>query len=416
MGAALLRIGCNDAIRDFIRWYANFQAEDGNIPDCVDWEGTEWLPEFDAYGQFIYGVMEYYRFSGDKNFLMEMWPAVVKTLAYMESLRSRRLTPEYQTSEKQGYYGLLPESMSHEGYMAHPVHSYWDNFWAIRGLGDAAEMAEIMGDHAEASRLASVQDSLSEDVHGSLLSTIARHGIDFLPGSAELGDFDPAAIAIAISLLDALHLLPQPETTYTFDKYLTGFRQRTSGAAAWNNYSAYEIRIIGALVRLGRRREAIELTEFMLADRRIPAWNQWPEITWHDPSGPSFIGDLPHTWISAEYILSICSMFAYEREADHSLVIAAGVALEWLQDGCDVGVENLPTYYGKLSYRMRMERENTLLLNITGDLILPQGGIVVKPPLLQPIQQVEVNDRALGEFKPDSFTLNECPAEVVVRF
>ena len=92
MGAALLRLGCSDALRDFIRWYARFQSEDGNIPDCADWEGTEWLPEFDAYGQFIYGVMEYYRFSGDKAFLAEMRPAVAKTLAYMEDLRNRRLT------------------------------------------------------------------------------------------------------------------------------------------------------------------------------------------------------------------------------------------------------------------------------------------------------------------------------------
>jgi hypothetical protein len=237
-----------------------------------------------------------------------------------------------------------------------------------------------------------------------------------VPGSVELGDFDPAATAIAIALLDQLQILPQAEINNTFDKYLAGFHERADNTVAWNNYSAYEIRIIGALVRLGRRREALELTEFMLADRRIPAWNQWPEITWRDPSGPSFIGDLPHTWISAEYILSICSMFVYEREADLSLVIAAGVAPEWLEDRCEVGVENLPTYYGKISYLIHLEREDTMLLNIPGDLILPPGGIVVKPPLPRPIRQVEVNGRALTDLKADSFTVGECPAEVAVIF
>ncbi len=64
----------------------------------------------------------------------------------METLRSQRLTPEYQTPEKRACYGLLPESMSHEGYMAHPVHAYWDDFWALRGFKDAAAMAEILGD------------------------------------------------------------------------------------------------------------------------------------------------------------------------------------------------------------------------------------------------------------------------------
>jgi len=416
MGAALLRLGRTAALRDFIRWYADYQAGDGALPDCADREGTEWLPEFDAYGQLIFGVMEYYRFTGDRAFLAEMRPAVEKTVAYLESLRSKRLTAEYRTPEKKGCYGLLPESMSHEGYMAHSVHAYWDDFWAIRGLRDASDMEEVLGDAAEASRLAALRDSLSKDVRASLAVTIARHGIDFVPGSVEFGDFDPTATANAIGLLDLLHLLPPDETSATFDKYLAGFRERAGGSLEWNNYSAYEIRIIGALVRLGRRREAAELAAFMVADRRIPAWNQWPEISWRDPLSPSFMGDLPHTWISAEYILAICSMFAYEREADQSLVVAAGVSPEWLRDGFEVGVEDLSTYYGKISYGLRLEHSDTLHLSLQGELHVPQGGIVVRPPLPRSIREIEVNGTVLDHFTAESFTLHACPAEVVIRF
>lgn len=415
MGAALLRLGDSAAMREFIRWYARYQTEDGNIPDCADWEGTEWLPEFDAYGQFIYAVMEYYRFSSDRAFLEEMRPAVAKTLAYMEGLRSRRLTAEYQSPEKRACYGLLPESMSHEGYMAHPVHAYWDDFWALRGVRDAAVMAEVLGDREEALRLAGLRDEFSENLRTSLAATIARHKIDYVPGSVELGDFDPTATAVAITLLDQLHLLPLPETAQTFDKYLAGFRERASGALDWNNYSAYEIRIIGALVRLGRVREALELTRFMLDDRRIPAWNQWPEISWRDPLGPSFIGDLPHTWISAEYIVAIRSFFAYEREADESLVIAAGIGEEWLAEGREVGVENLPTYYGSLSYALRREEGGALRLRLGGDLIVPPGGIVARPLLSRPLREVTLNGTPLTAFTAESFTCRECPAEAVMR-
>jgi hypothetical protein len=417
MGAALIRAGYPTAIRDFIRWYAQFQSDDGNIPDCADREGTEWLPEFDAYGEFIYAVAEYYRFTGDKEFLSEMWPAVAKTLSYMEGLRSKRLTKEYQSGEKQACYGLLPESMSHEGYMAHPVHAYWDDFWAIRGLRDASLMAEVLGDAAEAERLASLQEAMSENVTASLRATMARHKIDFIPGSVEFGDFDPTATSVSVNLLDQLHLLPLKETHNTYDKYLAGFRERAGGKLNWNNYSAYEIRIVGALVKLGRRRDALDVMEFMLRDRRIPPWNQWPEISWRDPLGPSFIGDLPHTWISAEYMLSICTMFAYEREDDESLVIAAGVAEEWLSDGFEVGVKHLPTYYGNLSYSLRLEAKDTLRLKLEGvGLTLPQGGIVAMPPLPRPIRQVQINGRAVSDFQPESFTCTECPAEALVRF
>ncbi len=100
MGAALARVGLPGAQRDFIRWYSGFQAEDGNLPDCADASGCEWLPEYDCWGQLIFAVMDYYRFSGDTAFLAEMWPAVLKSVDYMEALRKQRMTPEYQTPEK----------------------------------------------------------------------------------------------------------------------------------------------------------------------------------------------------------------------------------------------------------------------------------------------------------------------------
>ena len=146
---------------------------------------------------------------------------------------------------------------------------------------------------------------------------------------------------------------------------------------AWNNYSAYEIRIIGALVRLGRRRDALEVMEFMLADRRIPVWNQWPEISWRDPSGPSFIGDLPHTWISAEYILAICACSPTSGRRMHPWSLPREWRRSGLSDGSAVGVENLPTHYGNLTYSLRLKSKDTLRLRLKGDLAVPPGGIVV---------------------------------------
>jgi hypothetical protein len=416
MGAALLRIGCPQAMRDFIRWYVGYQAEDGNIPDCTGPEGPEWLPEYDAYGEFVYAVVEYYRFTGDAEFLAEMQPAVTKALAFMEGLRKRRLTDEYDTPEKRVFYGLLPESMSHEGYMAHPVHAYWDDFWAVRGLRDGALMARVLGNAPEADRLDRLRDSFSENVRASLKAAMAMHRINFVPGSAELGDFDPTSTSIAVGPLDEAHLLPKAETANTFDRYIEGFRKRASGAAAWTNYTAYEMRNIGALVRLGRRREALELMEFMLRDRRIPAWNQWPEISWRDLSGPSFIGDLPHTWVGAEYILAIRTLFAYERQADQALVIAAGVAEEWLSEGFEVKVKDLPTYFGDISYSLRLDSPGVLRLRLGGNLVLPPGGIVVEPPLARPIRLVHVNGRVLENFQSHSLTCRKYPAEIVVDF
>lgn len=109
------------------------------------------------------------------------------------------------------------------------------------------------------------------------------------------------------------------------------------------------MRIVGALVQLGRRDDANELAAFLLTDRRPRPWNQWPEIAWRDPASPGHIGDVPHSWIGAEYMLAFRSMLVFEREAERALVIGAGVPAQWLE-GDGIAVVNLPTYFGPVSF------------------------------------------------------------------
>ena len=148
----------------------------------------------------------------------------------------------------------------------------------------------------------------------------------------------------------------------------------------WNNYTAYEIRIIGALVRLGKRAEALELLEFFLSDRRPRRWNQWPEISWRNPRSPGHLGDVPHTWIASEYMLAFASLLAYEREADDALIIGAGVDAKWIAAPGGISVRGLPTWHGALDLTMKREARGALLVELGGHLRLPRGGFVVRPP------------------------------------
>jgi hypothetical protein len=414
MAAALLRVGRSAEAVEFVRWYATYQAADGNVPCAVDRNGPDWLPEHDSHGEMIFAVMECYRFTRDRAFLAVMWPTVRNAVVYLESLRATRISPEFDAPEFRARRGLLPESVSHEGYLAHPVHAYWDDFWALQGYRDAAEMATLLGEHAEARRIAAIRDEFRAAVRASLELTMAERKIDYVPGSVEWADFDPTATANAVMLLDGLANLPEAPLRRTFDEYLAGWRRRTRGEIDWNNYSAYEIRIIGALVHLGRRDEAAELLEFFLADRRPAAWNQWPEITWRDPRSPGHIGDVPHTWIGAEYVLALRTMLAYERVAEDALVLAAGVPARWLAGGSEVAVTGLPTHYGVLDLGLRRDGD-ALRLTLSGTVEVPAGGIVLRPPLDGPVGAVEVNGRRTGRFDAESATITECPAEVVLR-
>nr|MBS0019048.1 discoidin domain-containing protein [Gammaproteobacteria bacterium] len=180
MAAALLRRGCVHQAEDFVRWYAAHQAVDGTVPCCVDRGGPDWLPEHDSHGELIFAVMECFRFSGDRDWLAEFWPVVRKAAECIERLRGQRLGSAYQTPARRSCYGLLPESVSHEGYLAHPVHAYWDDFWALRGLKDAAAMAGALGDAAALQRLTSLRDDFRATLYASIAATMSERSIDYL--------------------------------------------------------------------------------------------------------------------------------------------------------------------------------------------------------------------------------------------
>ncbi|HEY5102023.1 MAG TPA: hypothetical protein VII70_04505, partial [Steroidobacteraceae bacterium] len=140
-------------------------------------------------------------------------------------------------------------------------------------------------------------------------------------------------------------------------------------------------------------------------------WNQWPEIAWRDPRAPAHVGDLPHTWVAAEYVLAVRSLFAYEREADQTLVLGAGLAPEWIT-GRGVEVSEMPTLYGRLSFSLRASDANTLHIKIAGAL---SARIVVRPPLARPLSSVTVNGHACASFDNDSVTITATPADVICR-
>lgn len=414
MSAALLRMGRSAEVRDFLAWYAPHQAADGNVPCAIDRSGVDWLPEHDSHGQLVFTLAEYFRFTGDRDFVARLWPAALAAIGYLEALRERRCTDEFAAPGRRACFGILPESVSHEGYLAQPVHAYWDDFWALRAMGDATDLARALGEDAEADRLSALRESFGRCLYASIEATISARGLSYVPGSVEWADFDPASTATAVAISDAAERLPSSPLAWTFDEYLKGLRRRRRGEIDWNNYTAYEIRILGALARLGRRDEAHELLDFFLADRRPRPWNQWPEISWRDPRSPGHLGDVPHAWIGAEYVLALLGLFAYERPADGTLVLAAGVSDAWLDAG-EIGVDGLPTWWGPLGYTLRRSGASALRLDIAPGLRAPAGGIVLRPPLRRPLVAVEVDGEPIPAIDPAGVTLRQAPSQVVLR-
>ncbi|MCA9259249.1 MAG: hypothetical protein KDA61_08620, partial [Planctomycetales bacterium] len=308
-------------------------------------------------------------------------------------LRSERMTEEFQRTGAdavrqepgkapvplRAFYGLMPESISHEGYSAKPMHSYWDDFFTLKGLKDAAEIATTLGKTERAEQIAELADDFATTLYDSLDAARAAHGIEYLPGCAELGDFDATSTTIALWPCEELHRLPQAALQATFDRYWERFvARRDDPDFAWFDYTPYELRVVGTFVLLNQPQRAAEALEFFLRDRLPREWNQWPEVVYREPRTARFLGDLPHTWCGSDFLNSVRTAFLYERADDQTVVVFAGLPSQWYGDQ-PIGFRNLPTYGGRLSCTAKL-RDGVFEVLASGDCPVPSGGLRISLP------------------------------------
>jgi hypothetical protein len=384
----LLRLGDEETVREFLNWYAGFQFANGKVPCCVDVRGADPVPENDSGGEFLFLIDVTHRYTHDRALLEKLWPNVVNAVDYMERLRQSERTPQNLEGDRRVFYGLMPASISHEGYSAKPMHSYWDDFWALAGYESAVRIARALEKKEEMRRFIAARDEFRSDLYRSLDLALKQHKIDYIPGAAELGDFDATSTSIAISPVGEQQMLPPAAMLETFQKYWREFQRRRTDRN-WDAYTPYELRNLGTFIRLGWRERGLELLQFFMNDRRPGTWNQWAEVVGREVRKPRFVGDMPHGWVASDYGRSLLDMFAFERPADDTLVLMAGVPRQWLRKQ-GFAIKNLRTPYGLLSYSLTVKgKQRTLQID---DIKLPVGGIVIawppgEPALDQDIQQ-----------------------------
>ncbi len=395
---ALLHTGHREQVRRFIDWFAPYQYPSGKIPCVVDQRGADPVPEHDSHGQFVHLLWTYYRFTGDDSPLSKHFDRVVKVVDYIESLRAQRMTDEFRQGppEKRMLYGLVPESISHEGYSAKPMHSYWDGFFVIRGLKDAVAIAEHLDRPAFAKRCETLLSQYRQSMYESMRQSMTLHDINYIPGCAELGDFDATSTTIGVYPAGELGRIPEPQLRNTFERYWRFFTERRDDPSfEWNDYTPYEIRNAGAFLRLDEPERAHALLNFFIADQAPVGWRQWGEVVHKDPQRPAFIGDYPHTWVGSDYLKTFRTIFVYERDRDDALVLASGVLPEWLSDDRTVGISDWPTPYGSLSYTLRrvdgvLRLEYALAPYAEIEATVPPGGVRLRPSAFVPESDTRV--------------------------
>lgn len=352
----LLRMGETKTARDYLDWYAAHAVhENGLVSPILNADGSVNTGfgsdiEYDSQGEFINLVADVARFGGGAASVKGYQPKVRAALHFMQELRERTMVPGYLSNlpAPERFHGIIAPSISHEGYSS-PTHSYWDDYWALKGWHDGAWLAEQWGDRELARYAREQYAALRESVRRSIEATMAWKGVDTIPAAADLGDGDPTSVSIALDPAGQMDVLPRDALTRTFDRYLADVRKRKAPGELYA-YTPYELRNVLTYVYLNRPADAQELLADVVADRRPPEWNMWAEVVHSRLRHPGYLGDMPHTWIGSEYARTIFGMLM--RDADDGLYLLPGAPPAWVA-GPGLSISRLPVTYGSLSMTAR---------------------------------------------------------------
>ena len=415
--AVFLRMGIPGPARQYLRWYAQYGVRNsGMISPILNDDGTVnggvgSELEFDSQGQFIMLVAEVARLDGGAASVREYLPSVRGALKFLQTLRERTLVPGYQESSEmpQRFRGILAPSISHEGYPT-PTHSYWDDYWALKGWHDGAWLARQWKMSDMATWAAGQEAALRDSMASSIRATMDWKHIDYVPASADFGDSDPTSVSIAVDPCGQQAVLPYTPLQTTFTRYLDEVRRRGLPSARYV-YSPYEFRNVLTFVHLDDPLLAEELLNRLRADRRPAGWQVFAEVVRSPIRSVFYLGDMPHTWVGAEYVRAVIGMLMHEE--DERLDLIPGVPPDWVA-GNGLRIDQLPTAFGELSMSARQD-ESTLRITL-GPTLNASTELAVNWPSRTRPKSVTVDGKARGDFGEEGMRLQKPFRELVAQW
>ncbi|MET0389694.1 MAG: discoidin domain-containing protein [Polyangiales bacterium] len=415
--AVLMQMGLPKPAREYLRWFAEHAVHENGLVSPILGEdgkvdrGFGSDLEYDSQGEFISLVADVARLDGGAETVRDYLPKVRLAMRFIEQLRARTLVPDYQHTLEapERFRGILAPSISHEGYSV-PTHSYWDDYWALKGLHDGARLAAALGDAELAAYARAQYAALHGSVAASIRATMAWKHIAFVPSSADLGDPDATGTSIALDPCGVVDVLPEAAVKYTFDEYTQKVRKRAVSRDTWD-FTPYELRNVLSYVRLNRPKEANELLTELLRYRRPLAWQMFAEVVHSRLRHAGYFGDMPHTWIGTELVRVVIGMLTHEGDA--ALELLPGAPPAWLA-GDGVRLSELHTTYGRLS--MTARQEGARLRVGLGPGLAPNTALQVSWPARKKPKQVWVDGQPRTNQTADGIAVEKPFKELVAEW
>ncbi|MHC4471610.1 MAG: hypothetical protein ACYS99_11670, partial [Planctomycetota bacterium] len=300
-------------------------------------------------------------------------------------------------------HGLLHHGWSAEHLGEKSKPHYWDDFWGLAGLWEAARLADRIG-AGEAGEIQGIYKDLREATIASIRWTLEeqrRRGLweTFIPtGPADVGRLDSTMIG-ALAYFHPCRLYMGAKLGGEIDEAARmtletiwahfvegGFRHDS----AWHSYGPYlTLQLAHAFLLTGDVARMDQSLRWAVEAGYAKVWRSGPSDRWQVVSGawneqhcypiakdfeevPDrwwYMGDIPHGWACAEFMLLLRDILFFEASEDENphVYLAPGVMPHWLGSGESVGVRDAPTIFGgPFGYELTHDgAERELRLRIT---------------------------------------------------
>ncbi len=326
--------GFMDAAAKAIERYLVRQRDDGRFESQAG--------QFDANGQAIWTLWQYYKITGDREFLARVYGAM---------LRAAQWTAEARRTTAEPFAGVLPAALADGEYLWEGKnHIVGYDFWNLRGILCAADAARILGKNDDVSQLLDEAAAYRKDIDAVWQRTGLRHyppsweGVGTHWGNTEtlwpteLFERDDPGVA-------ALSQFVRHEFASGFIEGTIQWKGGGNVQAIHPYMSAYTT--MTDLVR-GQHEQVVE--DFYWYLLHSTAAHAFPEGIYYKRRN-AWSDTIPHVTGACNYAIMLRHMLVHE--GGDELQLLSAVPDWWLEPGQEIRLERLPTHFGEMNLLVR---------------------------------------------------------------
>lgn len=321
--------GYHQYARQVLDFFPRWQQPDGNF---VSQGG-----QFDGVGQVLWAYGEHYRITHDQQFAEEVFPAVVKAVAWIKQARQSdplHLLPATRPGDNEAISG----------------HITGHNFLALDGLKNAIVLAKATGHPKEA---ADFLDEYNDyrNTFVKVLDRVTQKTGGYIPPGLD-GQHDGQDWGNMLAVYPGVILPPHdPMVTATLNatraKYKEGIMTYDDGRYL-HHYLTFK-NTETEIIRGDQQLAVGELYGVLLHTSSTHAGFETDIPSW---GNRDFSDNLsPHGWFAADYRMALRNMLIREQESD--LHLFSVISPEWIQPGKKILVAHAPTEFGTVELSLQ---------------------------------------------------------------